>query len=63
MELAALLLVGSGLAAASRVMVEPPNDLRRYAAPVRYTLVAAFCWLWQQEIVDALVDLPRTGVG
>jgi len=40
-----------------RVTVEPPRDLRRHPDPIRYTLIAAFCWLRSQEITDNLVEL------
>lgn len=40
-----------------RASSEPPRELRRHPAPIRYTLVAAFCWLRSQEITDSLVEL------
>jgi hypothetical protein len=40
-----------------RVVGEPPREVRRHPDPVRYTLLAAFCWLRSQEITDNLVDL------
>ncbi|PLS80277.1 MAG: hypothetical protein CYG59_08820 [Chloroflexi bacterium] len=40
-----------------RVVTEPPREVRRHPEPVRYTLLAAFCWLRSQEITDSLVDL------
>ncbi|MEM9541181.1 MAG: Tn3 family transposase [Cyanobacteria bacterium P01_E01_bin.42] len=40
-----------------RVAVEPPREIRRYPPNRRYTLLAAFCGLRMQEIVDRLVDL------
>ena len=40
-----------------RVVGEPPREVRRHTDPVRYTLLAAFCWLRSQEITDNLVDL------
>jgi hypothetical protein len=40
-----------------RASVEPPRELRRHPDPIRYTLVAAFCWLRSQEITDNLVEL------
>lgn len=40
-----------------RASAEPPRELRRHPDPIRYTLVAAFCWLRSQEITDSLVEL------
>lgn len=40
-----------------RVTVEPPRELRRHSPNRRYTLLATFCWLRMQEIIDHLVDL------
>lgn len=40
-----------------RASAEAPRDLRRHPKPIRYTLVAAFCWQRRQEITDSLVDL------
>jgi Tn3 transposase DDE domain/Domain of unknown function (DUF4158) len=40
-----------------RAAAEPPRELRRHPEAVRYTLLAAFCWQRQQEIIDALIDL------
>lgn len=40
-----------------RASAETPHELRRHPAPVRYTLVAAFCWQRRQEITDSLVEL------
>lgn len=40
-----------------RASAEAPRDLRRHPNPIRYTLVAAFCWQRSQEITDSLVDL------
>src|SRR5215510_6508285 len=40
-----------------RAAVEPPREVRRHPEPVRYTLLAAFCWQRRQEIIDGLVDL------
>jgi hypothetical protein len=31
--------------------------MRLHPAPIRYTLLAAFCWQRRQEIIDGLVDL------
>jgi TnpA family transposase len=40
-----------------RAAAEWPRELRAHPAPVRATLLAAFCTLRAQEITDALVDL------
>ena len=40
-----------------RVSAEEPHELRRHPAPLRATLLAAFCRLRGQEITDNLVDL------
>jgi TnpA family transposase len=40
-----------------RAATEPPRELRRHPDPIRYTLVAAFCWQRRREIIDGLVDL------
>lgn len=40
-----------------RASAEAPRDLRRHPKPIRYTLVAAFCWQRSQEISDSLVEL------
>ncbi|WP_083798497.1 DUF4158 domain-containing protein [Lyngbya sp. PCC 8106] len=40
-----------------RASAEPPRELRRHPEPIRYTLVAAFCWQRSQEITDSLVEL------
>ncbi|MGH8067915.1 MAG: hypothetical protein ACRERE_22355 [Candidatus Entotheonellia bacterium] len=31
--------------------------MRHHPAPVRYTLLAAFCWQRRRDIIDGLVDL------
>ena len=41
----------------TRAATESIRDLRRHAAPVRYTLLSAFCWQRRREITDGLVDL------
>lgn len=41
----------------ARVTVEQPRDLRRHPEAIRYTLIAAFCWLRSQEVTDNLVEL------
>jgi hypothetical protein len=40
-----------------RAATERRNELRRHAAPVRYTLLAALYWQRGQEITDNLVDV------
>jgi len=40
-----------------RASTEPPRELRRHPAAIRYTLIAAFCWQRSQEITDSLVEL------
>lgn len=40
-----------------RAATEPPRELRWHPEPIRYTLVAAFCWIRAQEVIDNLVDL------
>jgi TnpA family transposase len=40
-----------------RVAVEDLHELQRHPDPVRYTLLAAFCWQRRREIIDTLVDL------
>lgn len=40
-----------------RAAAEPPREMRRHPAPIRYTLLAAFCCQRRQEIIDGLVDL------
>ncbi|NOT55597.1 MAG: Tn3 family transposase, partial [Deltaproteobacteria bacterium] len=40
-----------------RAAAEPPREMRLHPAPLRYTLLAAFCWQRRQEIIDGLVDL------
>ncbi|MDJ0702479.1 MAG: DUF4158 domain-containing protein, partial [Leptolyngbyaceae cyanobacterium MO_188.B28] len=42
---------------ATRAATEPPRELRGHPEPIRYTLVAAFCWLRTQVVTDNLVDL------
>lgn len=41
----------------TRAATEPPRELRWHPEPIRYTLVAAFCWIRVQEVIDNLVDL------
>lgn len=40
-----------------RVASETLTELRRHPAPIRYTLLSAFCWLRSQEIIDNVVEL------
>ena len=40
-----------------RAAAEPPREMRLHPEPLRYTLLAAFCWQRRQEIIDGLVDL------
>ena len=40
-----------------RAIAEELFELRRHPDPIRYTLVAAYCWLRRQEITDNLVEL------
>ena len=40
-----------------RAAAEPPREVRLHPEPMRYTLLAAFCWQRRQEIIDGLVDL------
>jgi hypothetical protein len=40
----------------ARAATEPPREMR-HPAPVRYTLLAAFCWQRRRDIIDGLVDL------
>lgn len=42
---------------AARAITEPPRELRAHPKLIRYTLVAAFCWLRMGEVTDNLVDL------
>ncbi len=40
-----------------RAATEPPREMRLHPAPIRYTLMAAFCRQRQQEVLDELVEL------
>ena len=40
-----------------RAATEPPREMRVHPAPIRYTLMAAFCRQRQQEVSDELVEL------
>jgi TnpA family transposase len=41
----------------TRAATESIWELRRHPAAIRYTLVAAFCWKRQQEVIDQMIDL------
>src|SRR5439155_15660320 len=41
----------------ARAAAEHPSELRRHPEPIRYVLVAAFCWQRRKEIIDGLVEL------
>jgi TnpA family transposase len=41
----------------ARAATESVRDMRRHPEPIRYTLLAAFCWQRRQAITDHLVDL------
>ena len=41
-----------------RADAEPRREMLRHPDPIRYTLLAAFCWVRRPEIADNLVDLP-----
>jgi hypothetical protein len=40
-----------------RAASEQPREVRMHPEPIRYTLMAAFCWQRREEIIDGLVDL------
>jgi len=40
-----------------RAAVENIYEIRHHPAPLRYALIAAYCWLRAQEITDSLVEL------
>ncbi len=40
-----------------RVAAEPPSELRSHPPEIRYSLVAAFCYLRNQEVTDGLIEL------
>ncbi len=40
-----------------RVATETLHEVRRHPDAIRYTFLAAYCWLRSQEITDTLVDL------
>jgi hypothetical protein len=41
----------------NRIAVEDLQEVRRHPDPIRYILLAAYCWRRRQEIVDTLVQL------
>jgi TnpA family transposase len=43
-----------------RIAVEDLSEIRRHPAPVRYTLLSAFCHQREQEITDTLIELLIT---
>ena len=40
-----------------RVSTESIDQLRRHPEPIRYTLLAAFCWQRHRAIIDGLIEL------
>ncbi len=40
-----------------RAATEPPSELKLRVEVVRYTLVAAFCWIRRRQVIDGLVEL------
>lgn len=40
-----------------RIATESVHELQRHSAPVRYTLLAAFCWQRRKAIIDGLIEL------
>ena len=40
-----------------RVSTESTDQLRRHPDPIRYTLLAAFCWQRRRAIIDGLIEL------
>src|SRR5215469_6464908 len=41
----------------NRIAVEDLQEVRRHPDPIRFTLLAGYCWRRRQEIVDTLVQL------
>jgi hypothetical protein len=41
----------------NRIAVEDLQEVRRHPDPIRFTLLAGYCWRRLQEIVDTLVEL------
>lgn len=42
-----------------RAAAEPPRELRSHPKPIKYMLLAAFCWQRRREVTDNLVDLLK----
>lgn len=40
-----------------RIVVEEIHEIRRHPDALRWTLLAAYCWLRRQEIIDTLADI------
>ncbi len=40
-----------------RAATEPAREIRRHPEPIRYALLAMFCWQRRREIIDGLMDL------
>jgi hypothetical protein len=40
-----------------RAAVENAYEIRRHPASLRYSLIAAYCWLRAQEITDDLIEM------
>ena len=40
-----------------RCATESIRELRRHPAPIRYSMVAMFCWRRRQQLTDGLVDM------
>ena len=40
-----------------RVSTESIDQFRRHPEPIRYTLLAAFCWQRRRAIIDGLIEL------
>lgn len=40
-----------------RCATESIRELRRHPAPIRYSMVAMFCWRRRQQLTDALIDM------
>jgi hypothetical protein len=41
----------------NRIAVEDLQEVRRHPDPIRFTLLAGYCWRRRREIVDTLVEL------
>jgi hypothetical protein len=40
-----------------RAAAEPPRELRNHPLPIKYALLAAFCWQRRRKVTDNLVEL------